>query len=166
VAQYRADLEARMVPAGAPPPSTPAPVGAARDARPAGFWIRGVALAIDGAVILGAYGALVLIAKLVFRDAAEGKAVQATLQIFKWLGTLAYFSVLTWQFGRTLGKAALRLRVVTAREEPVSFGRAVGRVLAHGVSIMIFGIGYLIAGVRSDKRALHDLIAGTRVERV
>src|SRR5207244_9479926 len=28
------------------------------------------------------------------------------------------------------------------------------------------GLGYVMAGLRHDKRALHDLIAGTRVERV
>jgi uncharacterized RDD family membrane protein YckC len=34
------------------------------------------------------------------------------------------------------------------------------------LSAVLFGIGYLMAGLRSDKRALHDLIAGTRVERL
>jgi uncharacterized RDD family membrane protein YckC len=34
------------------------------------------------------------------------------------------------------------------------------------LSSAIFGIGYLMVGLRSDKRALHDLIAGTRVERL
>jgi uncharacterized RDD family membrane protein YckC len=31
---------------------------------------------------------------------------------------------------------------------------------------VLLGIGYLMAGLRTDKRALHDLLAGTRVERL
>jgi uncharacterized RDD family membrane protein YckC len=34
------------------------------------------------------------------------------------------------------------------------------------LSSVILGVGYLMAGLRRDKRALHDLIAGTRVERL
>jgi len=34
------------------------------------------------------------------------------------------------------------------------------------VSSATLGLGYVMAALRHDKRALHDLIAGTRVERV
>jgi uncharacterized RDD family membrane protein YckC len=164
VAQYRADLDARMAASAAPPP-LPRLMPSEALSRPAGFWIRGAALAIDAAVLLVGYWALVLVAKLVFRDAAQTRAVQVTLDAFLRVGILAYFSVLTWRFGQTLGKAAVRLRVVTVTGEPVSLARALGRALASGVSL-IFGIGYVVAALRRDKRALHDLLASTRVERV
>ncbi len=172
VAQYRADLEAAMAASGtaaaAPPPPGPPARAEERAAarRPAGFWIRGAALAVDLAVIAGGYGVLVVVARLVFREAAGGRAVETTLDAFLRLGVVAYFGLLTWRLGQTLGKAFLRLRVVTTAGAPLSLGRALGRVLAHLLSFMLFGIGYVVAGVRSDKRALHDLIAGTRVERV
>jgi uncharacterized RDD family membrane protein YckC len=34
------------------------------------------------------------------------------------------------------------------------------------VSALILGLGYLFAAFRHDKRALHDLIARTRVEHI
>jgi uncharacterized RDD family membrane protein YckC len=48
--------------------------------------------------------------------------------------------------------------------DPLSLWRAILRELGYIVSLLTFGIGYLMAGIRPDKRALHDLIAGTRVE--
>ena len=43
---------------------------------------------------------------------------------------------------------------------------AIIRELGSWLSAAIFGIGYLMVGLRRDKRALHDLIADTRVERL
>ena len=82
-----------------------------------------------------------------------------------------------WRWGQTLGKMAVDIRVVTCRPTPTSpgwltdsgpltLGCAALRQLASLLSSAIFGVGYLMAGLRRDKRALHDLIAGTRVERL
>jgi len=49
---------------------------------------------------------------------------------------------------------------------PLSLACAIIRQVGCSASFWIFGIGYLMAGLRCDKRALHDLIAGTRVERL
>jgi uncharacterized RDD family membrane protein YckC len=49
---------------------------------------------------------------------------------------------------------------------PLTLGCAAVRQLASLLSSAILGVGYLMAGLRRDKRALHDLIAGTRVERL
>jgi uncharacterized RDD family membrane protein YckC len=40
------------------------------------------------------------------------------------------------------------------------------RFFAYGASLFPFGLGFVMAGLRSDRRALHDLLAGTRVERL
>jgi len=61
---------------------------------------------------------------------------------------------------------ALQIRVVSMDGGPLSFGQSVGRYFATFLSALILGIGFVMAGVRSDKRALHDLLAGTRVEHV
>jgi uncharacterized RDD family membrane protein YckC len=47
----------------------------------------------------------------------------------------------------------------------ISFGRATGRWAARYISVMTFGIGYIMAGFTARKQALHDLIAGTLVIR-
>ena len=49
---------------------------------------------------------------------------------------------------------------------PLTLGCAALRQLASLLSSAILGVGYLMAGLRRDKRALHDLIAGSRVERL
>ena len=76
----------------------------------------------------------------------------------------AYSIVFHWIWGRTLGKMALQIRVVSMDGGPLSFGQSVGRYFATFLSALILGIGFIMAGVRPDKRALHDLLAGTRVE--
>ena len=43
---------------------------------------------------------------------------------------------------------------------------ALRRYLACYVSAIPLGFGFLVAALRRDKRALHDLIAGSRVERL
>jgi uncharacterized RDD family membrane protein YckC len=43
--------------------------------------------------------------------------------------------------------------------------RAFGRFLAWNLSGAFLGIGYLLVLFRKDRRALHDLLAGTRVVR-
>jgi uncharacterized RDD family membrane protein YckC len=69
-------------------------------------------------------------------------------------------------WGQTLGKMALQIRVVSMDGGPLSFGQAVGRYFAAILSALLLMIGFIMAGARSDKRALHDLLAGTRVEHI
>ena len=82
-------------------------------------------------------------------------------------GTLigaAYGIVFHWRWGQTLGKMALQIKVVSMDGGPLSFGQAIGRYFATFLSALILCIGFIMAGIRSDKRALHDLLAGTRVD--
>jgi len=95
-----------------------------------------------------------------------GMAVKGVVNLFGTLIGAAYGIVFHWLWGQTLGKMALQIRVVSVGGGPLSLGQAVGRYFATLLSALILGIGFLMAGIRSDKRALHDLLAGTRVERL
>jgi uncharacterized RDD family membrane protein YckC len=66
-----------------------------------------------------------------------------------------------WQ--ATPGKRLLGLRVRDMRGERVGFGRALIRHLTGAISWLTFNLGHAIAGWRRDRRALHDLLAGTQV---
>ena len=66
-------------------------------------------------------------------------------------------------YGATLGKMLMKIKVVTADGQPISYGRATGRHFAKYLSKFTLGIGYLIAIWDDEKRALHDRLAGTRV---
>jgi uncharacterized RDD family membrane protein YckC len=67
-----------------------------------------------------------------------------------------------WQ--GTPGKRLLGLRVRRADGGDIGIGRALGRHLAGALSWLLLNLGHAIAGWRGDKRALHDLVAGTRVD--
>ena len=66
----------------------------------------------------------------------------------------------------TLGKLALGLKVTDLNGDgPISFGRATGRHFSKILSVVILGIGFIMAGFTARKQALHDLIAGCLVLR-
>lgn len=136
------------------------------DRRPAGFWIRAAALVIDMAVLTLVDRSLGLVARRVWGTGVEDSAM---LHSMTFLFTLAfaalYVTLLHAGTGQTIGKMVVRAHVVLVDGEPVPVGTSLLRFLAYFLSCATLGFGYLMAGLRRDKRALHDVIAGTRVER-
>jgi uncharacterized RDD family membrane protein YckC len=65
--------------------------------------------------------------------------------------------------GRTFGMAVVGLRAVRADGRDLTTGRAVLRVLAFPLSFLLFGFGFLLVLLKRDRRALHDLVAGSAV---
>jgi uncharacterized RDD family membrane protein YckC len=65
--------------------------------------------------------------------------------------------------GRTLGMGVVGLRAVRADGRPLGAGRAVVRTLVLPLSFALLGLGFLLIVLRGDRRALHDLIAGSAV---
>jgi len=93
------------------------------------------------------------------------------------IGALALAAALAWvlmllwfvafeasPWRATPGKRALGLRVSTQGGEPVGPPRALARFLAAAPSWLMLHLGHAMVGWRADGRALHDLIAGTRVD--
>ena len=182
VARYRAELAAvtavpapavepaapaptQVIPAPPPPaaasPPLPPPIAAAAG-RPAGFWIRAVALMLDVVLVMLAEMAFGFLLWVV----ADDRLAAAASRAFRFLASPCYFVFLHWARGQTLGKMAVRVRVVRLDGAPLPFGISVLRHVGCWLSAAILGLGYLVAAFRSDKRALHDFIAGTRVEHV
>lgn len=153
----------------------PAPVATA-EARAAGFWIRVLAVLIDTVVVLVAQAALYAVGSMVFGNRSS-MVIRVAAQAFGAMLVAVYPVFFHWRWGQTLGKMAVDIRVVTCRPTAttpgwladggsLTVGCAVVRQLASALSAVILGIGYLMVGLRRDRRALHDLIAGTRVERL
>jgi len=65
--------------------------------------------------------------------------------------------------GRTFGMAVLGVRVVRADGAVAEPWRGVVRSLVFPLSILLLGLGFLGILVQRERRALHDLIAGTAV---
>lgn len=65
--------------------------------------------------------------------------------------------------GQTAGKEMLGVRVVRLDGRPIGRYHAAGRLLAGLLSWLTLGLGFLVPLFREDRRALHDLVARTRV---
>lgn len=79
----------------------------------------------------------------------------------------AYYIICTYCAGTTAGKRLFNLRVVPAETKDgeklrlfdVVYRETIGKFLSG----VIMNIGYIIAGIDSEKRALHDILCDTRV---
>jgi uncharacterized RDD family membrane protein YckC len=133
--------------------------------RPAGFWIRALAALIDFAVFFVVYLSFKLIgARLLGADVETEAKPAAAFFTFVFCG--AYTTVLHSLAGQTLGKMLVGVRVVAGEDGLPPFGAALLRFIGYFASLATFTLGFVMAGLRRDRRALHDLIAGTRVDRV
>ncbi len=84
-----------------------------------------------------------------------------------WLVYAWYYVVHGWaRRGGTPGLRLLGLRLIDWRHRvPIGYVRAWLRLLAFAVTLATFGIGLLTVFLRRDRKALHDLLAGTLVVR-
>jgi uncharacterized RDD family membrane protein YckC len=137
-----------------------------RDVRPAGFWIRAVALGIDVLVLMVVELSLGLVGRRVWGLGVDDSAfLHSMTATFTLAFAALYVTLLHASTGQTIGKMLVGVHVVLVDGSPVPPGTSLLRWFAYFVSILPLGFGYLVAALRHDKRALHDLIAGTRVER-
>lgn len=134
-----------------------------------GFWIRFVALFIDG-LITGFASATVeaiLLPRLAFsRPGAVPAMAIATVGVAYLVGigiSCAYESLFVYKLGATPGKIIFGLRVVRPDGGPISLGRSVGRYFAKMLSGIVLAIGYIMAAFDVENRALHDMLVDTRV---
>jgi len=136
--------------------------------RPAGFWIRFVAFGVDVVVIMLAQFLLsVLAARRWGVDAERSAALQGAVVFFTLLFAVLYPTVLYTLIGQTIGKLLVGARVVATDGGLLPPGAALLRAVTQLAMLpFLLGLGHVLAGLRKDKRALHDLIAGSRVERV
>jgi uncharacterized RDD family membrane protein YckC len=90
------------------------------------------------------------------------------------VGVLGMWIALWWIYigagwgllGATPGKWLFGLRVADLKGRwPIGMSRAILRLVAYMVSSLTLGVGHLLILFRSDRQALHDLLAGTRIIR-
>ncbi len=131
---------------------------------PAGFWIRLLAWLVD-TVLLVAFQLLLL-------TLVPGISVESYYSddsFWTWPDTVmtivgaAYYTLGVSLYSTTVGKRAFGLYVLRRDGSRISGLRAFGRHMASGLSALVLGVGYLMIGVSSDKRGLHDHICDTVV---
>ena len=143
------------------------------DQRYAGFWLRASAALIDAALVLVVTVAFVLVGSLAYvrithrqnMDVSDA-AVDATLVLFVIFINGIYKAWM--ESSRTqasLGKMAVGLYVTDDYGRRISFTRATMRYFAKLLSAIPLGLGFLMVAVTDRRRALHDMLASTLVQR-
>jgi len=125
-----------------------------------GFMIDVVAIMVTFAIggrLLEYLLGLLLGHEVAFSDSAREAGVALGIWFF-----LA-FAVPLAAGGRTFGMGIVGLRAVRADGRPIGVGQAVIRTLVLPLSFALLGLGFLLIVLRGDRRALHDVIAGTAV---
>ena len=67
------------------------------------------------------------------------------------------------RFQASLGKMALRIKVIDAKGHRLSVPRAMGRNLLKWLSVLTSFIGFMLAGWTKRKQSLHDMITSCYV---
>ena len=140
--------------------------------EPVGFWMRVVAYVIDSILLNVIFYLIFGPANYNFEPPPNVKSFADLVplleplikqMIISVIIQLIYYVGMNGQFGATVGKLVIGARIVRLDGSRIGFGLAFLRWLAAILSGMACGIGYLIVAFRDDKRALHDLLVGTKV---
>jgi len=147
---------------------------------PAGAGRRGVATLIDMALYCGLCLLLAIPVSRQFDWGAARGGIDDLARAISdhWLahasGILGLWIALWWCYfvvgwgilGATPGKWVMGLRIMDYHQHcPIGPVRALLRLAAYCVSAVTFEWGHLLIVLRTDRRALHDVLAGTRVVR-
>ena len=148
-----------------------------------GFWKRLIAAAVDAFVVVPVALLITLIvSKLagVHLPASNLKIVDVDMWIDLVLATdpalvmglvlmlaigMTYLVVFHIVLGRTLGMRVLKMKVIDVYGDRPSPGRCAVRCAGYLAGLATLFLGFLWIGFDSEKRGLHDWIAGTYVIR-
>jgi uncharacterized RDD family membrane protein YckC len=98
-------------------------------------------------------------------DVLIGAMVAGVSVIF--IGFIIYEALMLSRRGQTLGKMALKIKVVRPDGSPITTGQAWGRSLLRGIMVHVLSLlNYIPAMATKEKTCIHDLVAGTRVVNV
>jgi uncharacterized RDD family membrane protein YckC len=150
----------------------------------AGFWLRLVAIIIDG-IIIGVAQSFIFVPILAalglgfansvetmdMSDPDQAAGMMASIMAMMggyWILSLTiqvlYSTFMeSSKFQATLGKLALGLKVTDLQGNKLDFTKALVRNLCKLISNFTLFIGYILAGFTEKKQALHDMIASTLV---
>lgn len=142
-----------------------------------GFWKRAVAFVLDSVLCAIPPAVICLplliwqISKIVQGDQTLARTAGVMLIYLVWmmLGILCYWLYFAYfESGAkqaTLGKQIMGIKVIGKDGNRITFARATGRLFAKWISYLLLNFGFIMAGMTSKKRALHDYIAETYVVR-
>lgn len=136
----------------------------------AGFFVRLSAYLIDWIIV----GVVLLIIRIPVWIASFGGIADFVLKDFifqysvydivLYLLKVAYFVLLTYFTGSTLGKKLLQIRVIsTENRKPTFFEIVFRESVGKFLSALVLYVGYIMIGADKKKRGLHDILSDTYV---
>lgn len=130
----------------------------------ASIWARFGAVFLDGLLI--AIPMYAIMGVFMFGSASSGDEPPLWVNFigvpFTILSVIYEALMLQMKNGQTLGKMAVKVRVVRPDGSPISAGQAWGRVAIRTILGCLW-IDYIPALFTQEKTAIHDMVAGTRV---
>ena len=137
----------------------------------AGFFVRLAAYLIDWLIISTA---LLFVRVPVLISGMMGGNILTKDFIFKYsvtdiacyLAGAAYFILMTYYTGSTLGKKLFQLKVVSAdadRDKPSLWEIFYRETVGKFISKVVLYVGYIMVMVQQEKRGIHDLLSDTCV---
>jgi uncharacterized RDD family membrane protein YckC len=151
---------------GTPPP---APLSSPQDLRSdhAGFASRFIAFVFDCVLSIAVFE-LVLAAVSFAASVLAGTSIHwnrgdqwVVIAFFAW--EFFYYAYFWTASGKTPGMVILGVQVIGQDGSHVGTRRGLVRTLAFPLSFLLLGLGFLGILLGRDRRALHDVIAGTAV---
>ncbi|MGK7378029.1 RDD family protein [Planococcus sp. 1R117A] len=131
--------------------------------KPAGFWVRFWAYLIDILLIASVTSVLIKPIFLLIGLETSSSTWYAPYAIISAVVFYAYFVLMTKFFEQTVGKMILGLRVVSLKEEKLSWGTLLFREwIGRFISATIWPL-YWIVGFTKLKQGIHDFVADTTV---
>jgi len=132
-----------------------------------GFWRRFAAALLDTLILFFPAATVRVLLGLsstgMFDPESSASWVATT---FEFLLDFIYATAFLCSSARgTLGMQVMDLHVTDLTGDRISFARATGRYFATLLSILTFGVGYLIQPFTRRRQTLHDLVSGTVVVR-
>ena len=163
-----ADIEQKVpaVAVGAQPPPARRPEARFERLR-APFSLRCGALLIDYTLVVSAVALSTMLARLLGGNTRWWGVGLLTLGYVSATALAVLdFVVLPVFTGRTAGKWVTDLRIERTDGRALSYPRSILRhVLGYALTLATLGLGFLLAALTPEGRALHDLVAGTVVVR-
>ena len=147
--------------------------------RPAGFWLRLLAYGLDTLGMIMSVYFVIIYAFIFFRPAElysfpspeHPIGIDPYFLLFYVIALivgLPFASALfvASRLQATPGKLTTRLLTVDALGNRLSFGRALAREFLKIFSFASLLVGFFLVAFTKEKKALHDILAGTRVVRL
>jgi uncharacterized RDD family membrane protein YckC len=131
---------------------------------PVSIWRRIASIIYDALLVL----AILIVMSIPFFsfNVEENNLLKITMQVYFYF-IIQYFFVWFWVNNEgTLGMKTWKIKIVCNNGEKISYKKAIIRFNIAIISILFFGLGFLISFYRKDKKCLHDIISKTSLSKL